>query len=135
MASTVENESASSSTPVHAAPGSSWNTKDSETQNIPENRLPIVCFGLALCIFLAAIDQVWSLYHPCHLWSEIMLIDYCCDCFTYYRLKARRREALQLGWKVSLSVVQHRCLSIVGSTVHIYLAPLRSPHYMANYQT
>jgi hypothetical protein len=39
-----------------AAPGSSWNRN--EVQNIPKNNLPVVFLGLALCVFLAAIDQV-----------------------------------------------------------------------------
>jgi MFS family permease len=37
-------------------PGASWATQ--EIQIIPKNNLPIVCTGLALSLFLAAIDQV-----------------------------------------------------------------------------
>ncbi|KAF8892484.1 MFS amino acid permease [Infundibulicybe gibba] len=40
---------------VKQKPGASW--KQSETQEIPKNRLVIVCFGLMACVFLAAIDQ------------------------------------------------------------------------------
>jgi hypothetical protein len=38
-----------------AAPGSTWNK---EIHVVPRNNLPVVFTGLALCIFLAALDQV-----------------------------------------------------------------------------
>ena len=45
---------------VKAKPGASW--KDNEQHVLPKNRLGIVFFGLACCIFLAAIDQVLSIF-------------------------------------------------------------------------
>jgi hypothetical protein len=45
---------------VKGKPGASW--KQNEQHVLPNNRLGLVFFGLCCCIFLAAIDQVLSVW-------------------------------------------------------------------------
>jgi hypothetical protein len=58
-----------------AAPGASWAAQ--ETQVIPKNNLLIVFIGLALSVFLAAIDQVrWHASLPNFLISTPAILFY-----------------------------------------------------------
>jgi hypothetical protein len=63
--------SASTESATRAAPGASW--AGEETHVVPKNNLPVVLTGLALCIFLAAIDQVWGLLFF-SFYAEVILI-------------------------------------------------------------
>lgn len=87
---------------VKAKPGASW--KDNEQHVLPKNRLGIVFFGLCCCIFLAAIDQVLSIfgfrYDIVNLTDLSLPPDHRCNGFAHNYRTVRRRCQLQLGRQV-----------------------------------
>lgn len=64
VASDDQRRAQSPSPEKKAKPGASW--KNNETHVVPKNKLPIVFGGLMLCVFLAALDQVASLFLTLH---------------------------------------------------------------------
>lgn len=85
---------------VKAEPGESW--KAGEKHILPKNRINIVFFGLMLCIFLAALDQVRV--HKCvpRMKAYCLNLDNCRNCFAYNCGKTRRWGWVQLDRQVNI---------------------------------